>query len=245
MANESDAWVMHGMDWDDPRRIKTYRELISLINETGFLPLFKNEIEGFSAEEYVSPLYWWTGDREQDPWQWREIIAGTGEVAYGKFFGRKAGFISMEWLPVFVNFRRDGYDFDARWDDGLANIRHKRIMDCFEKDSDDRIKEYMGLQLKQFAGFGKDGYKNFDGIMTELQMQTYLTIKEFQRKRNKKGQEYGMSVCVYCRPEDLWGYDVVTDSYNEEPLASKEKIYSRLKELYPDADEKAMDRLLR
>lgn len=54
-----------------------------------------------------------------------------------------------------------------------------------------------------------------------------------------------MSVCVYCRPEDLWGYDVVTDSYNEEPLASKQKIYSRLKELYPDADEKAMDRLLR
>lgn len=33
--------------------------------------------------------------------------------------------------------------------------------------------------------------------------------------------------------------------FNEEPLASKEKIYSRLKELYPDADEKAMDRLLR
>lgn len=120
MANESDAWVMHGMDWDDPRRIKTYRELISLINETGFLP-----------------------------------------------------------------------------------------------------------------------------FMTELQMQTYLTIKEFQRKRNKKGQEYGMSVCVYCRSEDLWGYDVVTDSYNEEPLASKEKIYSRLKELYPDADEKTMDRPLR
>lgn len=195
MANESEARVMNGMDWDDPCRIKTYRELISLINETGFLPLFKNEIEGFSAEEHVSPLYWWTGDREQDPWQWREIIAGTREVAYGKFFGRKAGFVSMEWLPAFVNFRRDGYDFDARWDDGLANIRHKRIMDCFEKDSDDSIREYMGLQLKQLAGFGKDGYKNFDGIMTDLQMQTYLIIKEFRRKKNKKGQRHSCN-CV-------------------------------------------------
>lgn len=84
--------------------------MISLINETGFLPLFKNEIEGFSAEEHTSSLYWWTGDKEQDPWEWREIIAGTGEVAYGKFFGRKSGFISREWLPVFANFRRDGYD---------------------------------------------------------------------------------------------------------------------------------------
>ncbi len=245
MANENDAWVMHGMDWDDPNRIKTYRELIGLINETGFLPLFKNEIEGFSAEEHVSPLYWWTGDQEQDPWQWREMIAGTGEIAYGRFFGRKAGFISMEWLPAFVNYRRDGYDFDARWDDELANIRHKRIMDCFGKSPGEEVKEYTGLQLKQFAGFGKDGYKNFDGIITDLQMQTYLCIKEFRRKRNRKGQEYGMPVCVYCRPEDLWGCDMVTGAYSEEPLTSKGKICSRLKELYPDADEKAMDRMFR
>lgn len=95
MADEQGAWIMQGTDWDDPRRIKIYRELISFVNETGVLPLFKNEIEGFSAEEHVSPLYWWTGDQEQDPWVWRELIAGTGEVAYGKFFGRKAGFISM------------------------------------------------------------------------------------------------------------------------------------------------------
>ena len=43
MADEQGAWIMQGMDWDDPRRIKTYRELISLVNETGFLPLFKNK----------------------------------------------------------------------------------------------------------------------------------------------------------------------------------------------------------
>ena len=67
--------------------------------------------------------------------------------------------------------------------------------------------------------------------MTDLQMQTYLVIKEFRRKRNRKGQEYGMPVCVYCRPEDLWGYEVVTGSYREESLRSKEKIYGRLKEL--------------
>ena len=53
MADEQGVWIMQGMDWDDPRRIKSYRKLISLVNETGFLPLFKNEIEGFSAEEHV------------------------------------------------------------------------------------------------------------------------------------------------------------------------------------------------
>lgn len=69
MAVENGVWTMYGMEWDDPYRIRSYRELINWINEIGFLPLFKNEIEGFSAEEHTSNLFWWTGDREQDPWE--------------------------------------------------------------------------------------------------------------------------------------------------------------------------------
>ncbi len=44
MAVENGVWTMHGMDWNDPYRIRSYRELINWINEIGFLPLFKNEI---------------------------------------------------------------------------------------------------------------------------------------------------------------------------------------------------------
>ena len=74
MANEGGEWIMKGLDWHDPYRIRSWRELINWINEVGFLPLFANEVPGFSAEEHVSPLFWWTGDPEQDPWVWREII---------------------------------------------------------------------------------------------------------------------------------------------------------------------------
>ena len=74
MANEGGEWIMKGLDWNDPYRIRSWRELINWINEVGFLPLFANEVPGFSAEEHVSPLFWWTGDPEQDPWVWREII---------------------------------------------------------------------------------------------------------------------------------------------------------------------------
>ena len=69
MAVENGVWTMYGMEWDDPYRIRSYRELINWINEIGFLPLFKNEIEGFSVEEHTSNLFWWTGEREQDPWE--------------------------------------------------------------------------------------------------------------------------------------------------------------------------------
>lgn len=231
---------MYGLEWDNPYRIRTYRELISWINEIGFLPLFKNEVDGFSAEEHVSDRFWWTGDPEQDPWEWREIIARTGEVAYGKFFKKRAGFISLEWFPVFANYRRDGYDFDARWDDELANIRCKKIMDVFEWED-----EWIGQQLKKTAGFGKGGEKNFSGIITDLQMQTYLTVKDFRRKRSKKGAEYGMPVCVYAKPEDLWGYDRVTAAYRESPQTSWQRIFTHVKDMYPDADEKQIRSLLK
>ena len=100
-----------------------------MIDEVGFLPLFKNEVDSFSAEENTSDLYWWTGDEEQDPWEWRRLIAHSGGVVYGKLFDGKAGFISRAWFPHFANWRRDGYDFDSRWDEELATMRQKRIID--------------------------------------------------------------------------------------------------------------------
>ncbi|PWM26108.1 MAG: hypothetical protein DBX44_01030, partial [Oscillospiraceae bacterium] len=85
MAIENGEWVMRGLSWDSPCRIRSWEELICRIDEVGFLPLFKNEIDGFSAEEHTSGLYWWSGDPEQDPWEWRQLIARSGRVAYGKF----------------------------------------------------------------------------------------------------------------------------------------------------------------
>lgn len=114
MANEHGEWIMRGLDWDDPARIRSWEDLLDWIDEIGFLPLFKNEIDGFSVEEHTASLSWWTGDPMQDPWEWRELMARSGRVAYGKFFSRKAGFVSKTWFPHFANFRRDGYDFDSR-----------------------------------------------------------------------------------------------------------------------------------
>ena len=231
---------MRGLDWDNPYRIRTWKELVRWINEVGFLPLFANEVEGFSAEEHISPNFWWKNDQEQDPWLWREYIARSHEVAYGKFFDKKAGFISTDWLPHFANYRRDGYDFDARWQDGLANIREKNIMDFYISENADgdtvwKTEEILSTDLKRMAGFGKEGAKNYPGIITGLQMNLYLVITDFRRRRNKKGREYGMSVSVLFPPETIWGYEAVTSAYRETPHTSWERIVGRVRELYPAA----------
>ena len=105
---------MNGLDADDPDRIKSSEELLEVIDRVGFMPLFENEVPGFSVENMTATSDWWCGDESVDPWEWRIILARTGKVAYGKFFGKKAGFVSKKWFPRFANYRRDGYDFDSR-----------------------------------------------------------------------------------------------------------------------------------
>lgn len=240
---------MQGLSWNDPYRIRSYEELINWVNEVGFLPFFSNKVEGFSAEEHVAPDFWWTGDAEQDPWEWRELIARTHKVAYGKFFCGKAGFISMEWLPYFANFRRNGYDFDTLYEEGFADRREKAVMDFFIGESDDgellwKQDMILSTDLRKMAGFGKGGYKNYQGILTQLQMKLYLVISDFRRRVNKSGAEYGMSVSIPLPPETLWGYDLVTGAYDEEPAVSRQRISGRIKELYPEAEDGDIDELV-
>jgi len=238
-----------GLSWDDPYRIRTWQELVNWVKEVGFLPLFTNEIAGFSAEDHVSPDFWFTGDREQDPWIWREIIADSRQVAYGKFFDKKAGFISPAWLPYFANCRREGYDFDSRWEDGLMNRREKKLMDLLtERDPDGDVlwtkEPAMSTELKKTAGFGKDGDKNYSGIVTGLQMQLYLVTAGFRRRVNKKGEEYGLGVSLLTPPEAVWGYEHVTSAYNEPPEQSRQRIIDRVLKVFPWAQEDAVRKLI-
>lgn len=242
MPNESGEWIMYGVDENDPYCLHNVDQLIEYIEEIGFLPLFKNEIPGFSVEERTVADYWWSGIVERDPWAWREIIAGRGNIAYGKFFDKKAGFISRKWFPYFANVRRDGYDFDALWDDGKANRRQKKIMDCFSEGHEED--EILSSDIKKMAGFGKGGEKNFDGTMTDMQMHMYLCMRDFRRKRNKKGEEYGWPVAVYSRPEHLWGYDHVSSAYKEDPKVSAQRIIEHLKMNYGIATEKQIMKIV-
>ena len=82
--------------------IKSKSDLIDAINEFGFLPFFENSIEGFSIEEHIAPECWWNSSNGAwSAWEWKgPVIKETG-CAYGKFFEKKACYISPEWFPDF------------------------------------------------------------------------------------------------------------------------------------------------
>lgn len=235
-----EKWIIQGLEMDDPKRIKSYKGVVDKVKEYGFLPLFRNQVLGFSVEEMTASDTWWGIHPEEDPWEWRGIIAEEGEVAYGKLFGNKAGFVSKEWYPDLVNYRRDGYDFDSRYEDGLASHKQKLVMDVML--GQERLQSW---RLKEMAGFKKGGEKGFDSVAISLQMQTYLTVVGFEKKRNKKNEEYGWAGAVYATPEVFFGEEYVRSRYKKDPKDSKNAILSFLVKQYGIEYEKVLVKMMK
>ena len=218
--------------------IKNKEQLEKLISETGFLPFFKNDIEGFSIEECCAPELWFSEDKD-GPWEWKGPIARAGNCAYGKFFGKKAGFISLEHLPHFINYRRDGYDFDARCDDGLSNYKDELVFAAIEKAGEITSKE-----LKAGCNFSNGGIKGFDTVITRLQMQTYVCIGDFPYETDKFGKPYGWGIAEYTTFEKMFGKDLVTSAYRFDPMESKRKTGEYLKGLLIGTNAELIDKFI-
>ncbi len=240
MVEIDGRWTMEGLELSDSRRIKTSMELSGFIEDIGFLPLFKNNVRGFSVEEITASASWWSDNPEEDPWEWREVIAEEGKIAYGKLFSNRAGFISREWYPMFASYRRDGYDFDSRYEDGLASHRAKKIMEVLEREE-----VLLSNEIKPAAGFGKGGEKGFEGAMMSLQMQTYITVRGFRRRRNKRNEEYGWSVAQFSLSEKLYGEDYVRSAYGIGREEAKQRIIDRVKRRFPEASLAEIERVIR
>lgn len=206
-------------------------EMTALVKEIGFLPLFHMGVPDFSVEA-LTPGQWWTGELD-DPWGWRESAAGEGEVIYAKLFASRAGFVSREWFPRLANYRRNGYDFDSRWEEGLASPRAKDVMRAVEAAGG-----MLFCDLKRAVGADK-----LTGTLALLQMQTYLIISGFGHRRDRFGQPYGWSICEYAAPESAFGADIATKCYNEAPEDSFSEIMRHMRSVLPGADEAALSRI--
>jgi hypothetical protein len=69
-------------------------------------------------------------------------------------------------------------------------------------------------------------------------------IADFERRKNKRGEEYGMAVSIMLPPEAIWGYEKVTAAYSEAPKESWNRIFQHVKELYPKASDEAIIKLI-
>ena len=204
--------------------LRSAQELASLVNEIGFLPFFVNPIPGFSIEESV-PGELWFADNVDGPWEWKDPAIRAANCAYGKFYQGRAMYISAEWFADFCNYRRDGYDFEGFYEDGFARKRDKRILDALNE-----LGPAQARDLKREARLDRDERRGFDGMLTRLQMQTFLLID---------GIEYR-----YATPEQRFGEDFLAGAYERPCEESAARILRHLQKLLPDADGVALAQLL-
>lgn len=219
--------------------INTREELMELVDTIGFLPFFQNEIEGFSVEE-CTPYELWFETNTEGPWEWREELAQSKSCIYGKFFHKKTGLISREWFPDFANYRRQGYDVDARWDDGLASYKDKQIVNLLERKG-----ACMSPQLRKYAGIEKGTVSWFETSMTNLQMQTYVLPCDFHFHHNKDGFKTGYGTAEFDIAEKWLGDKLCKGSYGTQPEQSFEKIKEQMKCILSDIDEAAIIKLIK
>ncbi len=220
-------------------KIHNAMELEALVQQVGFLPFFACSVPHFSIEEFTPSRYWFV-EGVDGPWEWRMEAARRGVVAYGKLFSGKAGLVSRVWYPDLANYRRDGYDFDARYEAGQASCKEKRVMDVLLQEGPTLSKD-----LKRLAGFGGDGLKGFDTVITRLQMQTYVTVHSFEYALDQHGRPYGWGIARYAVTEDVLGSEVTQGAYSRSPEESKEKIIQHLRSLYPEALDGELEKLIR
>ena len=221
--------------------IRSKQDLIDAVQRYGFVPLFAGAIPGFSVEEHAVPAVWYKKGSDDWPvWEWKGPVIRECGCAYGKFLEKKAVFISREWFSDFANFRRDGYDFDARWDDGLAFKGDKDLYELIDQNA-----PILSKRLKILGNYRKGGRGGFDTVINRLQAQGYVLISDFVYERNKEGQPYGWGIAQYSTPEQFFGPSFRETVYKRKPEESRERIMEHLQKLFPQADEAALKKVLR
>jgi len=218
------------------RDIYSAAGLIAFIQEVGFLPLLDGGVRGFSAEECVSDdcryVMFDDGGWDWPLWKWKGPIVTEGNCVYGKFFDKKAGFISREWWPDFYNYRRSQHPLPA------------------EGSIEDTILTVLGQngslitrELRAACGF--DGPKmrsRFDGYVTRLQMGCYIVTEDFVYPTDRHGHEYGWGWSLLTTPENLFGHQAC--QCERSPQESYQRLTNHFRALLPQASDKQIKKLI-
>ena len=212
-------------------------ELMGYIQEVGFLPLLYSGISGFSADEAVDSdcRYVLLDDGSWDwpLWDWKGPIVTESDCVYGKFFNKKAGFVSRAWWPDLYNWRRHIHPAPSP-----GSVEETILLTLREHGS------LITRDLRRLCGFTEPKMRSrFDGYVTRLQMACRVVTEDFVYPRDKHGKEYGWGWALLTTPEQLLGKDACL--CDRTPEESVERIFNHLKRILPRANEQQLLKLIK
>ena len=205
------------------------------IQQVGFLPLLESGIAGFSAESVVSDRCRYhflpDGGWEWPLWEWKGSIITEGGFLYGKFFDKKAGFVSRSWWPDFCNWRRS-----------LAPVPDENSVESAILEILRTGGSMTTRDLRAACGFtGLRMRSRFDGYVTRLQMACRIVTEDFVYPRDRHGKTYGWGWSLLTTPEQLLhGIDFST---RRTPQQSLDRMMKHLGKLLPGASERQRQKI--
>ena len=202
-------------------------ELMQLIQQMGFLPLLDSGIRGYSAEEMADDDCRYVvlpdGGWDWPLWKWKGPVVTEGNCVYGKFFAQKAGFISREWWPDFMNYRRATHPQPQE-----GSIEEAILLTLQEQGS------MITRELRAACGFtGPKMRSKFDGYVTRLQMGCYIVTEDFVYPVDKHNREYGWGWSLLTTPEQLIGREACRPERT--PEESFQRMFEHFRQLVPQA----------
>ena len=207
------------------------------IQEVGFLPLLYSGIPGYSADEAVDPECRYVllddGSWDWPLWDWKGPIVTEGGCVYGKFFNKKAGFVSRKWWPDLYNWRRHAHPAPS-----AGSIEETILLTLREHGS------LITRELRGACGFtGPKMRSRFDGYVTRLQMACRIVTEDFVYPRDKHNHEYGWGWALLTTPEQLLGKEAC--HCDRTPEESLERMLTHLGQLLPRASKEELMKLIK
>lgn len=234
-------------------RITSQEELEEAAIHYGVLPFFRNNIKGFSVEEMTTPGLLFGGNEFEGCWEWKGPVVRKRTTAYGKFFRKKAGWVSKELLPHFLRYRRSRIWPKAGTTDEMIHDIIE-INDCMT--STELRESLLGKPRKRTAydlpdidtGLPAEGNNKkpsrhiLEAPLQRLQMGGWICISDFRYKQTKNGERYGWGVAEYSTPETLFDREELTSTLG--PEESLELMVEHVRARYPSASPEQLIRLL-
>ena len=228
-------------------QINNYDDFIRELHAAGFsqFGLGKSNVatvflHNWNEQPEDSPVRWFSGDPDRDPWEWRaRVVNERDDIAYAKFFLRRAGFITREWYPYFLAVRRKGRDFAEAYADGLYSRAALRIFECLRQNGALPVHD-----LKPMAGFGKDEKSSFERALADLQMGLYITVCGHAQKVSRAGESYGWSSDVYCCTAEEFMPEEAEAAALLDPDEAAEEIEAQVYKINPQAEPKQVKKFI-
>ena len=229
--------------------VQNYDDFVGELLKTGFSMGGGNDegiyaVVPFSWNEdhpYDTPVVWHAGNPDTDPWEWRmRVLDERSDIAYGKFFFKKSGYITEAWFPYFLAARRKGLSFEEAFLCGTISQFAKRIYDVIESAGNIPLHT-----LKELAHIDKDDKSKFESALTELQMKLFITMCGRQQKTSLTGNDYGWYSTVFCTIEKFWGDEVFEKASKLAPEEAVKAICTQIKSINPAADDKKVMKFIR